>query len=200
MYICPVKKIAVFASGNGSNAAKIIEQFRHHAAIKVSLIASNKPEAGVLKIGRAENIPSIILDKEKFLRGNAYTAELIQSGIDWIVLAGFLWKIPATLIRAFPGRIINIHPALLPKHGGKGMYGSFVHEAVLAAGEKESGISIHFVDEQYDHGKTIFQVRCPVRENDTPASLAKRIQQLEHEYYPKVIERLITGKSMVNGE
>src|SRR5690606_29939557 len=137
------------------------------------------------------NIPSFIIEKERFFRGDAYVDELKQRDIQWIVLAGFLWKIPTTLINAFPGKIINIHPALLPKYGGKGMYGHFVHEAVIEAKEKESGITIHYVDEQFDHGKHILQLTCPVDETDTPETLAKKIQVLEHKHYPEVIAQLI---------
>ena len=186
-----MKKIAVFASGAGSNAAKIIEHFKNHVSAKVSVIVCNNPEAGVLKIAEKENIPALIIEKEKFFRGDAYIKELKEKQIDLIVLAGFLWKVPDILIKEFPKKIINIHPALLPKHGGKGMYGSAVHEAVIAAKEKESGITIHFVDELYDHGKIIFRAKCPVLENDNPESLAQRIHALEHEHYPRVIEELV---------
>lgn len=185
-----MKRIAVFASGAGTNAAKIVEQFRHHHSIRVSLIVCNKPDAGVLTVAVTEHIPHLIIGKEKFYRGNGYADELLDTKIDMIVLAGFLWKIPSTLIKAFPGKIINIHPALLPRYGGKGMYGHHVHQAVIDNKEKESGITIHYVDEQYDHGQIIFQATCPVFENDTPGSLAIRVQQLEHEHYPKVISEL----------
>jgi formyltetrahydrofolate-dependent phosphoribosylglycinamide formyltransferase len=188
-------RIAIFASGAGSNAEKIIDYFRNSSSIKVSLIVCNKAGAGVLKIAEKENIPALLIEKEKFFRGNAYTDELKKYNINFIVLAGFLWKIPVRLIQAYPGKIVNIHPALLPAYGGKGMYGSKVHEAVIAAGEKESGISIHYVDEQYDHGATIFQARCMVKENDTADALARRIHQLEHEHYPKVIEQLVESMS-----
>lgn len=197
-----MKKIAIFASGSGSNAAKIIDRFTkknsHGTArqnVAISLIVCNKPGAGVLHIAEKENIPSLLLDKEKFFRGDTYIKELNEKKIDLLVLAGFLWKLPAAFTRAFPEKIINIHPALLPKFGGKGMYGHFVHEAVIAAGEKKSGITIHYVDEQYDHGSTIFQASCPVLENDTAATLAARIQQLEHQYYPEVIENILAAKS-----
>jgi len=190
-----VIRIAIFASGAGSNAQKIIDHFRNSDHIYTSLIVCNKSGAGVLSIAEKENIPSLLIDKEKFFRGNAYTDELKQAGIDFIVLAGFLWKIPDALIQAYPGKIINIHPALLPSYGGKGMYGNFVHEAVIAAGEKESGITIHYVDGHYDNGDIIFQARCAVSENDTPATLANRIHQLEHEHYPQVIETLLSKKT-----
>lgn len=183
--------LAVFASGTGSNAQKIIDYFRGHPFIKISLIVSNKPQAGVLQIAQKEKIASLIIEKENFFRGDGYVNELKALNIHWIILAGFLWKVPETLIRAFPGKIINIHPALLPKYGGKGMYGHFVHEAVIAAAEKESGITIHYVDEHFDHGQHILQVICPVEQSDTPESLAKKVQVLEHKHYPAVIERLI---------
>jgi len=185
--------LAIFASGAGSNAQKIIDHFRQSAHITISLIVCNKPGAGVLSIASKENIPSILIDKEKFFRGNAYTDELKENRINFIILAGFLWKIPSALIKAYPGKIINIHPALLPKYGGKGMYGSHVHEAVINAKEKESGITIHYVDEHYDHGDAIFQATCNVLENDTAESLAQRIHLLEHEHYPRVIEKILSG-------
>lgn len=187
--------IAIFASGAGSNAQKIIDHFRNSDHIIISLIVCNKPTAGVLRIAEKENIPSLLIDKENFFRGNGYTDELKQAGIDFIVLAGFLWKIPDALIQAYPRKIINIHPALLPNYGGKGMYGNFVHEAVIAAGDKESGITIHYVDGHYDNGDIIFQARCAVSKNDTPATLASRIHQLEHEHYPQVIENLLSKKT-----
>ncbi|MES1216127.1 MAG: phosphoribosylglycinamide formyltransferase [Bacteroidota bacterium] len=187
----PTTNIAIFASGAGTNAQKIIDSFRAHTSIKVSLIVCNKPGAGVLKIAEKENIPSLLIEKDKFFSGDAYVDELKQHHIDFIVLAGFLWKIPSALIKAFPQAIINIHPALLPAYGGKGMYGHKVHEAVIAAQEKESGITVHYVDEIYDHGKIIFQARCPVLINDTPVTLAQKIHELEHEHFPNVIEGLL---------
>jgi formyltetrahydrofolate-dependent phosphoribosylglycinamide formyltransferase len=188
----PGTHIAIFASGTGSNAQKIIDRFRNTASVKIALIVCNNPTAGVLKIAEKENIPFLIIEKEKFFRGNGYTNELKEKKIGLIVLAGFLWKLPSPLINAYPGRIINIHPALLPKYGGKGMYGRHVHEAVIAAGEKESGITIHYVDEQYDNGDIILQVKCPVLPGDTPGSLAQRIHKLEHEHYPKVVEEVVS--------
>jgi phosphoribosylglycinamide formyltransferase 1 len=195
-------KIAIFASGAGSNAQKIIDYFRGNAHIKVGLIACNNPQAGVLKIAASEKIPAILIEKEKFFRGNAYLDELKTNNIDFIVLAGFLWKLPSSLIKEFSGRIVNIHPALLPKYGGKGMYGNNVHAAVIAAGEKESGITIHYVDEHYDNGDIILQVKCPVLPNDNPDLLAQRIHQLEHEHFPKTIEKLVNElkKDPVSGD
>jgi phosphoribosylglycinamide formyltransferase-1 len=185
------KKIAIFASGAGSNAKKIIEYFAGHQEISAGLIVCNKPGAGVLQITAEANIPVLLINKEQFFEGNGYVDELKDAAIDFIVLAGFLWKIPQTLINAYRNKIINIHPSLLPKFGGKGMYGSKVHEAVIAAGEKESGITIHYVDEQYDNGDVIFQAVCLVLENDTPDSLAARIHKLEHENYAKVVEECV---------
>lgn len=183
--------IAIFASGAGSNAARIIEYFCGNAAIKISLIASNVPAAGVLTIAARNNIDTLLINRENFFKADAYLPVLEKYKISWIVLAGFLWKIPSKLIAAYPQRIINIHPALLPGHGGKGMYGHFVHEAVITNGDTESGISIHFVDELYDHGKIIFQAKCPVDKNDTADSLAKKVQQLEHTYFAPEIQKLI---------
>ena len=183
--------IAIFASGAGSNAEKIIEHFKTSDEITVALIVCNKPGAGVLKIAADNNIPALLIEKEKFFHGNAYVDELKAHQINFIVLAGFLWKLPSVLINAYPNKIINIHPALLPKYGGKGMYGNNVHQRVIESGEKESGITIHFVDELYDNGKHIFQTVCPVLPGDTPETLAKRIHELEHYHYPKVIEEII---------
>lgn len=188
-----MKRIAIFASGAGSNARKIIEHFSQHPKIRVELIVSNKSQAGVLKIAEEYSIPTLLIEKEQFFRGNAYVDELKKQQIDFIVLAGFLWKIPVALIRAYPQKIINIHPALLPNFGGKGMYGRFVHEAVLERKEKESGISIHIVDEVYDHGEVIFQARCKVSEDDTSETLAQRIHELEHKHFATEIEKLLVS-------
>lgn len=190
----PALSVAIFASGAGSNAEKIIE----HSILagktgtchfRVDLIVCNKPGAGVLKVAVDYNIDTLLIDKERFFRGG-YTTALKARGIQFIVLAGFLWKVPISLIREYPNMMINIHPALLPKYGGKGMYGDKVHAAVIAAAEIESGITIHYVDELYDHGNIIFQARCPVHENDTPLTLAKKIHLLEHKHYPEIIEGL----------
>ncbi len=186
-------RIAVFASGAGSNAQRIIDKFRYSDSIKVALVVCNKPGAGVLGIAERENIPFLLINRKEFFEGGAYIEELKKYGIDFIILAGFLWKVPPALIKAYPNRIVNIHPALLPKYGGKGMYGKFVHEAVLAAGDEESGITIHYVDELYDHGKIIFQGRCKIEKHDTAETLAQKVHRLEHEHYPHVIEAFITN-------
>jgi phosphoribosylglycinamide formyltransferase-1 len=158
-------------------------------------VVCNKPQAGVISIAEKEGIPVLIIDKERFFRGDGYVASLQQAKTGLVILAGFLWKIPQSLIDAYPRRIINIHPALLPKYGGKGMYGQYVHQSVISAGEVESGITIHYVDEHYDHGDIIFQTACPVLEGDTPEMLAQRIHTLEHLHYPRVIEEVIIEKS-----
>jgi phosphoribosylglycinamide formyltransferase-1 len=188
-----MKKMAVFASGTGSNAQKIIDHFSDKTKnAEVALIVCNKQGAGVLDVAAKAGIPSIIIQKDKFFRGDGYLAELNSYKIDFIVLAGFLWKIPRELINAYPRRIINIHPALLPKYGGEGMYGNFVHEAVLIASEPETGITIHYVDEHYDHGDIIFQAKCAVTKTDNAETLSKKIHLLEHQYYPSIIEKVIS--------
>jgi formyltetrahydrofolate-dependent phosphoribosylglycinamide formyltransferase len=186
-------QLAIFASGAGSNAQRIIDHFRGSNAAEIALIVCNKPGAGVIGIAEKEGIKVLMIEKERFFRGDGYVAELQTFRIDLIILAGFLWKIPHALIAAYPRRIVNIHPALLPKYGGKGMYGQYVHEAVLNAGEVESGITIHYVDEHYDNGDVIFQTACPVLDGDSPEKLAKRIHQLEHAHYPVEIEKLVNG-------
>lgn len=185
------KNIAVFASGAGTNANNIISYFNETQTANICLIVCNNPAAGVLKVAEKNNVPYIIIEKENFFKCDSCIDQLKKFQTDFIVLAGFLWKLPSTLINAYRNKIINIHPALLPKFGGKGMYGNNVHEAVLSAKEKQSGITIHFVDELYDNGKTIFQTTCNVYEDDTAASLSKRIHQLEYKYFPQVIEEII---------
>ena len=190
-----MKRIAIFASGTGSNAQKILSHFKTSNKIEVALIVSNKTNAGVLNFAKEYSVPTLIIDREKFLKGDGYVPELQAAKIDWIILAGFLWKIPVSLLNHWEKRIINIHPALLPKYGGKGMYGEAVHRAVLAANEKESGITIHYVDEQYDHGATIFQATCPVLSTDLVENLAEKIHALEHLHYPVVIEKEILSQA-----
>jgi len=187
------KHIAIFASGAGSNAEKIIAYLKNHVSIEVSLVVCNKPGAGVISIAQNHGVPVLLIEKERFFRGDSYLTELKNARIDFIVLAGFLWKVPEALVGAYPGRIINIHPALLPKYGGKGMYGMKVHEAVIAAGEKESGITIHYVNEHFDEGAPIFQAKCTIDGGDTPESLANKIHELEHRYFPEVVERVVGG-------
>ena len=190
----PITRIAIFASGAGSNAQQIINYFSSAANIKIELVVCNKPGAGILSIADKEGIPSLLIERERFFKGDNYLPELRQHQIDFIVLAGFLWKIPAALIKAYQKNIINIHPALLPKYGGKGMFGHHVHEAVISNKEKESGITIHYVDEFYDHGAVIFQAVCTLDENDTADMLAQKIHVLEHTHYPRVIAEVLQKK------
>ncbi len=186
-----VTYMAIFASGAGSNAQQIINRFAKSASVKIALIVCNKPGAGVINIAANHNIPALLIEKERFFKGDTYLPELQKHHIDFIVLAGFLWKIPSALISAYPQKIINIHPALLPNYGGKGMYGHFVHEAVIGNKEKQSGITIHYVDEQYDHGQIIMQATCDITGSDTPETLAGKIHVLEHTHFPEVIAQLL---------
>ncbi|WP_395625679.1 phosphoribosylglycinamide formyltransferase [Daejeonella sp.] len=185
------KRIAIFASGSGSNAQKIMEFFKKHPDAEVALVLTNNPEAYVLQ--RADNfeVPSHIFDKQEFYKSDDIISLLKNLQIDLIVLAGFLWLIPENLIAAFPNRIINIHPALLPKFGGKGMYGNKVHQSVLNAGEEESGITIHFVNEHFDEGETIHQSRFKIEKGDNLEMIKFKGQQLEHLHYPKVVEQVL---------
>jgi len=188
--------IAIFASGAGSNARKIIEHFENtdksRTPIKVSLIVCNVPGAGVLDIAKEKGIPTLLINKVEF-NETGYVESLRNADIHFIVLAGFLWKVPEVLVNAFPKGIINIHPALLPNYGGKGMYGSRVHEAIIAAGETESGITIHWVDAHYDEGDIIFQAKCIIESGDTPEILANKIHALEHAHFAPTIEKLLLG-------
>jgi len=188
-----VKRIAIFASGAGSNAQKIIAHFHKNRSgiAKIALIVCNNPNAGVIAIAKKENIPVLLVERDRFFEKDAYLPPLHEAGINFIVLAGFLWKIPSLLITAYPDKIVNIHPALLPNYGGKGMYGRHVHQAVIANKEKESGITIHLVDEKYDHGRIVFQTSCSIAPNETAAGLANTIQALEYKHYPETIEKLL---------
>lgn len=182
--------LIIFASGKGSNAQAIINHFKANGKATVSLIVSNKADAGVLDIARNEHIPYLVIDRQTF-KETLLVDQLQSYKPSLIILAGFLWKVPDTIIHAFKDRIINIHPALLPLHGGKGMYGHHVHQAVIAAGSGESGITIHYVNEVYDSGNIILQARCKVLDADTPDDLAHRIHSLEHFYFPKTVEFLL---------
>ena len=188
----PVKTdIAIFASGSGTNAAKLMDHFKDHASVSVRLVVCNNPNAGVIEKARRYSVEVFMIEKDRFFRGDGYVDILKEKGINWIVLAGFLWKIPTILIEAYTDKIINIHPALLPKYGGKGMYGQHVHKAVIAAKEEKSGITIHLVDEIYDHGQIIFQAECSVDSTDTPETLAKKVQDLEHTYFAREVEKIV---------
>lgn len=186
-----MKNIAIFASGSGTNAQRITEYFSTHSSIRVKLILCNNPSAHVIRRAEALGVPCELFDRRTFNETGHIVSLLAKYDISLIVLAGFLWLIPPNLLTAYKGRIINIHPALLPKYGGRGMYGSHVHEAVIRSGDKESGISIHHVNETYDDGSIIFQSRCPVMEGDNAETLAGRIHELEYRYYPEVIERFL---------
>jgi phosphoribosylglycinamide formyltransferase-1 len=188
-----VKNIAILASGAGSNAQKILEYFSDRMDIAVPLIISNKKEAGVLNIAKLSSIDTFVVTRDTFYSTTDLLIELDKRNIDFIVLAGFLWLIPPYLIQHYPERIINIHPALLPKYGGKGMYGHFVHEAVHLAKDTHSGITIHFVNEKYDEGSIVFQERCEILPSDQPEDIAKKVQVLEHSYYPTVIDQLVSS-------
>lgn len=187
-----VKNIAIFASGSGSNAENIIQFFKNSMTIKVKIIFCNAANAYV--VTRADNlgVPCVIFSREDFYNSNKLIDRLLDEKIDWIVLSGFLWLVPKNIIELYRNRIINIHPALLPKYGGKGMYGDNVHRAVIADGAKESGITIHYVNDKYDDGNIIFQAKCAVADNDTPETLAKKVHELEYEHFPKIIESVIS--------
>ncbi len=189
-----IKKIAIFASGNGSNAENIIKYFTGNERVKIALILSNNPRAYVVERAQNHHIPYVVFTSKELKETPVVIDKLKEFDIDYIVLAGFLLLIPTTIIRAFPGRIINIHPALLPKFGGKGMYGSLVHEAVRQSGDTETGISIHFVNEKYDEGAVLFQARCVVAPEDTAETIAHKVHQLEYRYFPEIIEKVVAGK------
>lgn len=184
-------RIAIFASGSGTNAEEILAYFQYHPSIEVKVLLSNNPQAQALQRAERFKVKALTFNKAQFRDTYEVLTWLKDEKVTHIVLAGFMWLIPGYLIHAYSGKIINIHPALLPKFGGKGMYGKFVHEAVKAAGEAETGITIHEVNEHYDEGNIVFQATCGVDEADTPDSIALKVQKLEHMHYPKVIERWI---------
>lgn len=181
----------IFASGSGTNAENIIKYFQNADNIEVSAVFSNRRSAGALKKAHDLNVKSLLFDREAFYHSNDILNLLKDMKPDLIVLAGFLWLFPSAIIREFPDKIINIHPALLPKYGGKGMYGSKVHETIIQEKEKESGITIHYVNEKYDEGNTIFQATTSIEKHDTPESLAGKIHQLEYKHFPEVIQQLL---------
>ncbi len=183
-----MKRIAIFASGKGSNAEKIINECKEN----VVLIVSNNPNAGVLEVARQNLIQTFVFDKNAFFCSEDLIPLLRNHRVEFIVLAGFLWMIPPFLLCEFPNKIINLHPSLLPKFGGKGMYGMNVHKAVIEAGETESGITIHYVNENYDQGEIIFQEKCKIDFSETPETLSQKIQKLEHLYFPQILKKLIS--------
>jgi phosphoribosylglycinamide formyltransferase 1 len=187
-------KIAIFASGSGSNAENIVRYFKAHSSVSVALILTNNADAYVLERARKLHIPSVVFSKKEMNEGDSVLKLLKENNIAWVILAGFLLKIPDNIIAAYSDRILNIHPALLPKYGGKGMYGSRVHEAVVASGEEESGITIHYVNAHYDRGQILFQTACRVLPTDSADDVASKVHALEYEYFPKVIDEVIASK------
>ncbi len=193
-YLVKMKKIAIFASGSGTNAENIIKYFANSQLVKVEMVLSNKIDALVLDKARNYNIDTFVFNKSDFYESDTLMHILLDRKINNVVLAGFLWLIPDKLINQFRNRIINIHPALLPKYGGKGMFGMKVHEAIIQNGEKESGISIHYVNEHYDEGELIFKAKCDIETGETPESLANKIHALEYKYFPEIIEKWVLDK------
>jgi len=186
-----LKNIAVFASGSGTNAENLVLYFKESQVARVTNILANKPDAYVLERARKLQVETFVFDRAMFRETGEVLKYLKEEQIDFVVLAGFLWLVPTDIIDGFRGRIVNIHPALLPKHGGKGMYGGKVHQAVIDEGDKESGITIHHVNEYYDEGNIIFQAKCPVEPGDTPESVANKVHELEYKHFPTVVENLI---------
>lgn len=186
-----MRKIAIFASGSGTNAENIIKYFSTHQTAKVTLVLSNMQKAYVLQRAATLKVKSVFFDREEFYASGKVLDILLNEGIDFIVLAGFLWLVPDNILKGYENRIVNIHPALLPRHGGKGMFGERVHKAVIDNRDSESGITIHYVNKNYDEGNIIFQARCKVENSDTPETLASKVHTLEYEHYPAVIEDLI---------
>lgn len=186
-----MKRIAILASGSGSNAENIANYFKGSDYAQVTFILANNPEAYVLERAKRLGIEAAVVTKQQFIEADSIIAMLEEREIDFVVLAGFLLLVPQKLITAYPGRIVNIHPALLPKHGGKGMYGDRVHKAVVESGDSESGITIHLIDENYDKGTTFFQAKCPVLPTDTPDDVAAKVHALEYEHFPHVIEEIL---------
>lgn len=187
--------IAIFASGSGSNAEQIHNYFKDNDLVKVSLIVCNNSKAFVIKRAEQLGLESIVIDKNSFYKSDLLINQLAQKKIDWIVLAGFLWLIPENLIAAYPDKIINIHPSLLPSYGGKGMYGKNVHKAVKENNERQTGMTIHLVNAEYDKGRIIFQAACDIEEQDNVDDIAQKVNKLEHQYYSKVIDALVTDKT-----
>lgn len=186
-----MKKLAIFASGSGSNAENIIQYFESNPSVEVPIILSNRKDAFVHQRAERLGVPSVYFSRSEFYSTNNVLALLQEHEIDFIILAGFLWLVPDNLLAHFPNKIINVHPALLPKYGGKGMFGDNVHRAVVAQGEKESGITIHYVNENYDEGQVIFQAECAVEAEDDYETLAQKVHALEYEHFPKIIESLL---------
>ena len=186
-----MKNIAIFASGSGTNAENLIRFFRTNPIGRVRIVLTNRPGAGVLKRAQALEVETVVFSRDQLYGSAEVLNLLLERQIDFLVLAGFLWLVPESLLESFENKIVNIHPALLPKYGGKGMYGDHVHKTVIEAGDSESGITIHYVNQKYDEGDIIFQARCPLEPGDTPASLAGKIHDLEYTHFPRVVEDLL---------
>jgi len=186
-----MKNIAIFASGSGTNAENLIRFFRTNHFGRVCLVLTNRKDAGVIQRAQSHDIETLVFSREQFYDTDKILNNLKQKNIDFIILAGFLWLVPDYLLQAYDNKVINIHPALLPKYGGKGMFGHHVHKAVIENSDQESGITIHYVNQKYDEGDIIFQTRCKVEDADTPETLASRIHSLEYEHFPKVVEKLL---------
>lgn len=186
-----MRRLAIFASGSGSNAENIARYFSNKPEFEISAILSNNANAFVLSRARNLNIPTLVFSRSEFKKTDKIVDFLAEKKIDFVVLAGFIWLLPLNLLRKYPDSIVNIHPALLPKYGGKGMYGMNVHKAVVENKEKESGITIHMINEKYDEGKIVFQAKCSISSSDTPEDVAEKIHKLEYEFFPKIIEQLL---------
>jgi len=193
-----VKRIAIFASGGGSNALRFMQYFEDVQEVDVALVVTNKKSAGVLQHATEYDVPTLVMDRSYFYKGKCILEVLRNEQIDLIVLAGFLWLVPEYLVQAYPNKIVNIHPALLPKYGGKGMYGHHVHTAVKAAGEKESGMTIHYVNERFDEGAHIYQAKCDISTSDSANDIAAKVLALEHKYYASVVHGILVPEQKVN--
>jgi phosphoribosylglycinamide formyltransferase-1 len=193
-------KLAIFASGNGTNAEAIMNYFGNASPIKVALVLTNNPSAGVLARAARLGVPTRVFDRKQFRDSDEVVQWLKEFHITHIVLAGFLWLVPENILRAYAPHIVNIHPALLPKFGGKGMYGDNVHNAVVASNEKETGITIHEVNDRFDEGKILFQASCPIMPGDTASSIATKVHQLEHAHFPRVIKQWVLGEPTLNSK
>jgi len=193
-YLDGVKKLAILASGNGTNAEAILQHFKNHPEVRVVMLLSNNPNAFALERAKKFGIPARVFSRDQF-RGPEVAGWLKEAGVTHLILAGFLWLVPPSILETFPNRIVNIHPALLPRYGGKGMYGERVHQAVKASGDTQTGITIHLVNEKFDEGRTLFQATCDVTRQDTPETIAEKVHALEHKHFPTVIERWALSES-----
>jgi phosphoribosylglycinamide formyltransferase-1 len=187
-------RIAILGSGSGSNAKNLLNYFQNNNEIQIILIGYNKPNIGIIQHGKDYNIPLYFLTKENFILSDQFIQHLLNKKVDWIILAGFLWKIPVELCKKFENKIINIHPSILPKYGGKGMYGHFIHQAVFNNKEKESGITIHLVNEEYDKGEILFQDKIKINKKDNPNTIEQKVRSLEIKHFPNIIEKVLLNR------